>query len=1681
MKVPKSKQFDLSEALKATGAENRLLTAIRCDSCGAGVISALQCTQAALQAISKVTQLPRAFEWVKVANVLKKKCEMLEAGNGQNDAITELRELPTDQKIPVFSILAQPPATNLYGEQASRSIALLGQIILAAVATNTPINAGAMDGWATLRRSGISRSGRHEHWATVAASVPITTAEIDTALAFAAPNRLRTLLEVAREAIATPLADATALASSVASDTAQPEDSQEKMNGADDRFTPTDIDEVEDPDEPKRGSPEAHEEDSKDGDSHKNSPTGWLIRQANFARYTQQFGLLGDRNKIHPLQVKKTWKEMMVAFRDGDDRLKDQIALAHISYKSSLPGTMALELSIDQTKFPHANLSVGGFFWNYGHALHKQEEGEKENSPKLPRGDIESIFLAFDEEIAEHLRNRHSQTPDAAKIREILRIGSDINAKKRWLKCYRERLRTFGDPAHPNYDARFARSSGDVCNYVLGSEVESIFLAQNYQSCTFGTLHYLTLPSSYLQTCEKKVNDFLGFKTRPKERICDLKGSTIHISKDDFINGWQSMQHDTSVAMDAMKYASTQPELVTAFNNLVVLRLVALITVTGHRGKKISRLTWHALYTHHAMLHVYDKDVGDYQSDRIIPAHKHADQLLAAWQVDLQCLMKKATELGIDIASEGRRGISTDRTEQPAFFLLKTALTPQGTQIHRSPIGGKRLSESANFHFGSPLNIGRHFLVSQLAIRGVNVWLIRVLTGHARTHAEAFSDPMGIPPAIALARLKVAMEDFMSSLNLAEIPCFAALPATRKVLLTKGVVPKIATDQYLFPKVGAGMRVLPPPFDVHTLTSLRVVEELRKKLLKKVRSLSYSSRFVASLTLFNGIDFADQFEIYQNLGTSIVKIGATSWAIWRRPDCSAEICLPLIGPTAIALARLDRKNPGYWATQAREIGAWAKVEFAELNWPTDDFDTFHTLCAMAARHRRYICSPLALTAQSSAIPAATPSRRSLLRLASSEKRIEPDALGHAIRRGKSKTKIQVQGSLALVTEALRKVANTEMRLGEDLARARSLKDLLASIDTDSDLRSKALKDVCNMEATLWEERSPMANDFSTLAGYLNDVLISFDLLSGNDDLSSMSTDEIEEWVDEAMAAMDSVKRNDRKVKLDEIRYFGLKRFLKIGALLGWEIPKGLFQEGPRAMFVGVRKSAASTLLLGSDHATIQAILKSHFDGWPVQASRACLAEKLLWHAPLRSAEQSILHKTSVTHTIDALGVHTDGYSHLKSRHAPRVISIPFELADEVRTIKFDPLEGKDPFLFLRGEGNDWSMAREIDAAIINAATLATGESTVRKHTYRASAIARRAAPEWEQMADALLQNIWTAQQHRNHLEKNCDLGFANFIHATRDAGHGHSLITTVYYFSIWPFVLANQLAASLADHEPDGEYLAEALGNTDRIRTANARAKKSGLPFNVWQGANRIALELAALEPIVPTEPDVIVVPGRSADSRKVADFESCVLFGSSMLLGMDFEESAHAFGIIKPLALRIDRLLPQGRHRTAFQRRKHGFASKHALEIDRRFLHSKDGIGLLTHLQKKGLRPLIEISDDLNPDRRSVASPNLSSDELLERAKQHLNCLPAGLGIKLQFGLAHPSGISNEQLQPVRDRLFIGTPSDRIGAFPRFQVVDAKNPKRETSTGRWSVATRVLATSIVSFLKVSKEYGNES
>ncbi len=556
----------------------------------------------------------------------------------------------------------------------------------------------------------------------------------------------------------------------------------------------------------------------------------------------------------------------------------------------------------------------------------------------------------------------------------------------------------------------------------------------------------------------------------------------------------------------------------------------------------------------------------------------------------------------------------------------------------------------------------------------------------------------------------------------------------------------------------------------------------------------------------------DAAEIWKLLPGALVSVGVTCAVAWTREARSNLLVVPLSPPTLAALTRTADLVAPPWSEIASAAGYWLKGKVDAVTWPKESAEGFMAFTAMAGRWLRLHINPATFAASLRFVMSSALSAHSILRLATvSRPEISVDVLStqRALRPGGTRLRTgALRQAIRGIGTVLFRYGTTKKRDGEDEARARKAIAALAEADVAAsqpepcdDTRNEAAADavlgelaghqaaedlpalaaltVVRKEANLILDRHKERRSWGSIATYWTEVALALELLSPTDDIRQWAGADFEAWVELAVAAIALDAR--KKSKKGDLELDGLRRFLKVGRMLGWEVPPGLIDGQDIYRQDGMRQSSAATLLMVEDFKAARPLVHHALRRWPLAQERADLLLDMLIEVPARTGELDTAFARCVTAASRMLCIQPAGFSALKNSLAVRLIALSTALADQLLDTEGEEIDGLGEFLFLEEDGQDWTMLKAIRDTIHQALLLVTGDVNLRFHAARGSAACRIAFPHWEQWARALI----AGSSFSSVAPQTTRESVANAIAAL---GHGRVPSFLGYYYSVWPWV-----------------------------------------------------------------------------------------------------------------------------------------------------------------------------------------------------------------------------------------------------------------------------------------------------
>lgn len=1392
-----------------------------------------------------------------------------------------------------------------------------------------------------------------------------------------------------------------------------------------------------------------------DQDAQNYSLIGWRIVDGMRAPFTRRLGITESWSVLPMEDLQTVCRRLKHAFEAGDLKTRNFVFLAYQSQQWSLPPHLALTVPLDKSSPVHYDVTSGHRSWAYAEIIGKDTAAEPESrADRLP---CTLVQLAIDPDLAEHARQQLSVNPSANTIAGLIQAGTSSTEVKAFLREYRTFLRSMGDTVHPAYAGRFARSFGPTVKRITGSDILSVFTACDSSMSAGGMLHYVTLTKSLLRTWNKKIHSQLGWRepSEPIESPDEGVGAGIALQPELYAQGWHSLQRDAAVALEKISSASSVSEIAIAWTDLSRARLLSMGCLTGHRLTRIGRVTAEALFGCEDYICISDKVTSLYDSYRLMPVTDRMEELRECLFADLDQLRHAICRVNQDSLN---LAVASAAPSKAVFFGLKIVCRSGAFRLKREALTLNGLNELSQKHFKSNSNIGRHTLVSMLAQAGMDPWLIRALTGHSAAQAEVFGDACSLPARELLGQLKNALDQCLEDDRFKPFCGNGNRPGFIR-FTRKRALPKPECDPYVHPAISIDGHLLPPPADRYSTTSLSLIDQCRRKLLlisKEDGDLKPWVDWLLCSIVYDGLHSADLTEIFNELPASLARLGSSVIAKWSREGRSNLFALPLTPPSLAALSRCNMDSKPKWTNLVNEAGRWLQQTFPDLVWPASPSNAILTLVAMAGRWQRVHVSPAAHAASLHSVMSATFTAHSLLRLVQSKVRLQlplPPPETRLIRAKASRsTTIKSRPAIKEIGTVLFRYQNKEKRLGENHARARKVLQDLEMHDSDGDLPAMAILAVVRKEMSLILEQHKDSREVSGLASYWTEVEMSLSLVSPFEDMQQWSADDFTAWIALAIAAIRADAH--RKQKKGGAELHGLRRFLRTARLLGWDVPYGLVDGSDFYAQDGMRVSAASTLLLEDDFELVREIVSHKLHEFPFAQGRADILIDVLKSVPGRLSEICTLLARCVTPDSNRLCIQPAGHSILKNALATRLVEIPEHLCDRMLGLEGseDEIDALGEFLFLDGNGNDWTMLSTILSAIHQAMSIVTMDINVRFHSTRGSAACRLAYPSWEGWAHSLLSGTTGADYGGR------PLGISRDAVAQAIAALGHGRVKTFlgYYMPVWPWVKAHELRLTLHHLSVPPAFERALFGSTDARRAASSRARNRLLPFDVWDWIGQRLTDRLAVAPLQDDGLEAVTVRNEIEPVQNPT-LVSLVRFGLLRLTEVSSSEAGHICGVGVTCTSVMDQTLARLAPSTeaVWQRRGQSRGDR-GRETDKRLVRSSVGDAFVEHFAQLSIEQLNLLKVCLDVNRSALLLLSSSRQSNMQRIQELSKIMPLGVARLLVREAANsPLEPSPNVVESLEETVVFGDPERDVGKHPLYQVepVEAQTPSQPSRT----------------------------
>lgn len=1540
--------------------------------------------------------------------------------------------------------------SNLSLASAARIDAALGVIIVAAAANARTVSQLAITAHHTLHHAGVARAGRHGDWVALAKNFPTSLGDVEAWAKRDTEPRIQAFTAALASALRSTLATPHALVLPGKADTgdAGPNTPGSETSESDRRK----------PAETATGQAE------RDDDDHAPpaSLVGWLRGRADQAGYLSRFGVEGRWERQTKAELTEVCKSVRAALTPSHpDRYF--AFFAAVSLATSLPARRASELKLKRNTDIWLDLQLCAVRW-YLQRLLDAEQAKALPPEQMEEADLIEVWLP--EAAAIVGLELASMRGDAGDLLELITGFTSPEAREAFLERYRAWLRSLNYASlHGVEDARFGRSLAPFFREQAG-DVVAAWLNLDFEEVAIGTMYYVRLDRSYLHTQCDLVWLRVGFGPAAKMVLPNLAiGSRQALTDEKFATAFINWGANASAAVQAMTSAITRESLLKAWTDLVHLRLLATITLGGGRGERLSRLTWGTVYAHPRFLLLRDKDTDEYSQVRMVPIVRLLREILDEHVQDLLTFCRRATELGLRVMTPAGRKFSARAPHRVCFYTAVVIDHPDGAYISRSAIDRSVLVALCEKLFGRELNVGRHTLITMSVRNGFEPALIKVMGGHVRGQAEPFSDGQWIAPADALRSLAAAMEWSLRDLcqlrpPRADLGVLALTEFTSGLPAAKAMAPRQASSR---------SRVLPEPFTSATALAIRLIDYLRYLVASGQGPSDADANKLANLLLIQWVPVADAKRAWE-LDAPFQQLGPHCTAfIMKREGCNAEIRRPLVGPAALAVNVVElTRTRTPWPAVLDILSAWLRLHLPATPWPIEAAPCAQALDTLVKLWLRIYVPPFLLTSASPRIAAPTATRESLFRLMEDPNKSRVDNEVLIFRKSDSRGGGRVRMRPSPLKDAMAEVrdfADAEAREGENWARMGDVARKLLAIDTSHHLPAATYVEWMVAEAEAWTGSKGGRIKISSAHTYTSNITSALEPLRPDENMREWE----DEWFEFFAFLRATVKgeTKEQKEAARTTRIVAATRFVRTLAMLGYSIPDELLDAPVARGIDGMRKSAASTLLLESDRQQATRLMSDHFAEGALEAILAPLYCELRWAFAFRSIEVGVLPLDAIDGFLK-LVVTTDGFAHLKSRHARRFAAIVQELVDRFSAAALAVARARPnaKWMFLLDNRRDWSLVDEIEDAFGAALKQSTGEPEARPHSARAVLPLAELFPGWEPMLRLFLNGQTTTDECVRFCAALRERGFGALVAVLLKTGHGHPVTFLRYYFALWDLLMSIFAQASLANIPADPRHLVRSHGKTAAaaLRQAELRSGSKGTPFDTWAWMTAYvpaASRLPRLTTVVaPSKPHA--TPRRTKCSPAAAAPLNRQMLYLTLRITLEDETSAADGAKVPTTAAAELEAVYNADHATELRNRHQAGDSPTARRSEVKYLRGPDGQALAISLAQSAPTTLQQFGLALTPMR--AGDYVLPAIEAFRATLiRFASCLPPKLGVLTQFKVGRLQSVERARLEDEKVRIFVGDDDRDLGERPRVFVVETRDPRNFVQRARRTANTRAL------------------
>ena len=628
------RQFPVLDALRGQLTDGNLrqldllLKVISSPTSADGLLLVLRSIRSSLDAVRSFTSLQRLdklYEWVVG---LERHLAAIP------DLPVHLRTRPDLKPLTKqYRMLFEMAQAGYRDNVAIRINAVQGLAIAHGLGARHEIPESFAQHWLTLVRANDSNRKEATYWRELASALPLTIEAIDTYDASKAPRTVLDFLQELRHLVDGRVPDL--------QDVSEPTSAEAELIDP----SPSDTRSQGD-DQSKKDATGAPPELQDDGDTDQDDPPEQLAQMEGIVRWQSKRGQTCHRlaacglqqgwQFLHRTELRRRTSLLAKQLRSEDELERKLAALALISLLVGLPPKLVLALSLSNNGDLWIDLDLGVACWCLRQIIDR-------NPPEpwiveVGYHPTEIVRLPMAIVLHEALLVLRQSNPHASRFGELL-FPNETGYDKVLTK-YEKFLRADNPTSHSTFPSRFAYSLGRLILHVSGQDTIASLATLDFALTGASQLHYLCIHEDMLLRAIEQGNYFL--ELGPTVQLPDRRwlGSPRRPRSDVITSSWARMAEESEQLKRAASSRCDISDFLAAFNRITELNLAATTFLMAHRGTRLPRLNFTALYHCLLMVLASDKETSKFAAYRPIPRHPLLSRVLDGHLENIKALVE---------------------------------------------------------------------------------------------------------------------------------------------------------------------------------------------------------------------------------------------------------------------------------------------------------------------------------------------------------------------------------------------------------------------------------------------------------------------------------------------------------------------------------------------------------------------------------------------------------------------------------------------------------------------------------------------------------------------------------------------------------------------------------------------------------------------------------------------------------------------------------------------------------------------------------------------------------------------------------------------------------------------------------------------------------------------------------